>query len=85
MGVLRQMVTATIVTLVVIEIGLQIAAVAAPSLLSRAGDINDSSTITILCVGDSHTYGAPLPEADAYPAHSYSACSTNGFPSGASR
>ncbi len=62
------MVTATIVTLVVIEIGLQIAAVAAPSLLSRAGDISDSSTITILCVGDSHTYGAPLPEADAYPA-----------------
>lgn len=56
-------------TLVLIEVGLQLAsAVATPLLRRSAGRGGDAGTITILCVGDSHTYGAPLPEADAYPA-----------------
>jgi lysophospholipase L1-like esterase len=65
----RQVVIAVVGTLVLVEVCLQIAsAVAAPLLRRSTGAGGDADTITILCVGDSHTYGAPLPERDAYPA-----------------
>jgi len=58
--------------LLVLEVGLQVAGLVAPALLARRpphrtpGDAGD--VISILCVGDSHTYGAPLPVEESYPA-----------------
>ena len=65
---LRQALIAFVATLLVIEVGLQLASLVARPLLMRKSIHNASAdAITILCVGDSHTYGAPLPDEESYP------------------
>ena len=65
---LRQVVIAFVGTLVAVEILLQIAGLVARPLLARESSrAGPSDAITILCVGDSHTYGAPLPDHESYP------------------
>ena len=65
---LRQALIAFVATLLVIEVGLQLASLVARPLLSRKpGRDASRNAITILCVGDSHTYGAKLPDEDSYP------------------
>jgi hypothetical protein len=66
---LRQAFIALLVTLAGIELILQlVSAFGAPFFDRTAGVPGSPDAITILCVGDSHTYGAPLPEAESYPA-----------------
>lgn len=65
---LRQAAIALVVTLLVLEGALQLAGLFAGPMLTRSIDLPGGDAITILCVGDSHTYGAPLPEEEAYPA-----------------
>jgi hypothetical protein len=58
-----------LVGLVVAEIGLQVMGFVARQVVTRSGSGGtDAAEITILCVGDSHTYGLPLPEEESYPA-----------------
>jgi hypothetical protein len=54
--------------LVGLEVALRIGSLFAGAFLSRGGMRPESSRVTILCVGDSHTYGAPLPREQSYPA-----------------
>jgi hypothetical protein len=62
---------AIIAFLVGSEIALQIFGLGARIWLDGRADGSASTgtaaTITLLCVGDSHTYGAPLPRIDSYP------------------
>lgn len=46
---------------------LQAASWAAGTFGSRASLSADGDAVRILCVGDSHTYGLPLPRAESYP------------------
>jgi len=56
-------------SLLAAELALQVAAGVAGYWASRqAGDAAEPGTLTILSVGDSHTFGFPLPPEDAYPA-----------------
>ena len=65
---LRQVLIAFVATLLVIEIGLQLASLVARPLLARKAQRDTSpNAIIILCVGDSHTYGAKLPDEESYP------------------
>ncbi len=65
---LRQALIAFLATLLVIEVVLQLASlVARPLLMRRSSGDASADAITILCVGDSHTYGAPLPDEESYP------------------
>lgn len=65
---LRQALIALVATLLVIEVGLQLASLVARPLLARETSQDASrDAIVILCVGDSHTYGAPLPDEESYP------------------
>jgi lysophospholipase L1-like esterase len=65
---LRQALIAFVATLLVIEVGLQLASLVARPLLARKpGRDASRDAITILCVGDSHTYGAKLPDEESYP------------------
>jgi lysophospholipase L1-like esterase len=58
-----------VATLISAEASLQLASVIARQLVSRSGSSGTANDqMTILCVGDSHTYGLPLPEEDSYPA-----------------
>lgn len=51
------------------EAFLQLASVAARSWVEgRGGKVGAEGTLRILCVGDSHTFGLPLPEEESYPA-----------------
>ncbi len=50
------------------EITLQLLAFVLPEWSSRAGERSGNGAVTILCIGDSHTYGAPLPPEESYPA-----------------
>jgi lysophospholipase L1-like esterase len=51
------------------ELTLQLLGLLLPDWSSRAGELSGASdAATILCVGDSHTYGAPLPPEESYPA-----------------
>jgi lysophospholipase L1-like esterase len=51
------------------EIALQVASLVLPAMLVRSEcEYAEANALTILCVGDSHTFGAPLPAQDAYPA-----------------
>jgi hypothetical protein len=60
---------ATFVGLLLAELILQLAGVVVSRTYDRgAGSSGDADAITILCVGDSHTFGLPLPEEEAYPA-----------------
>jgi hypothetical protein len=54
--------------LVAMELTLQGAAWVVAQNVSRAGSAEVGDAITILCVGDSHTYGLPLPPEESYPA-----------------
>jgi lysophospholipase L1-like esterase len=53
--------------LVVLELVLRAAALVAPHLLDRAAHDDSRGGVRILCVGDSHTYGAMVRPASAYP------------------
>jgi hypothetical protein len=60
---------AAVVTLLSAELFLQAAGLVARSVASRAAPLEPGSgAVTILCVGDSHTYGLPLPREQSYPA-----------------
>jgi lysophospholipase L1-like esterase len=66
---LRQALIAFVLTLVGIELVLQLlGAFGAPIFVRGVPLPGSADAITILCVGDSYTYGAPLPEPDSYPA-----------------
>jgi hypothetical protein len=66
---LRQAAIALVITLVVLEIGLQLTSAMARPLFGRTvTGRGGTDVITIVCVGDSHTHGAPLAAEDAYPA-----------------
>ena len=57
-----------LLALVVIEVAWQLAALVTQIVYARsAGSAQREGALTILCVGDSHTYGAPLPEPESYP------------------
>ncbi len=62
-------VVALVGSLLAAELALQIAAaVAGRWAIRAAGDVSAPETITVLGVGDSHTFGFPLPAEDSYPA-----------------
>ncbi len=67
-SLLLKFLTAGLAALLSLELALQLAAVVAPTLLLRGGPVRDGEAIQIMCVGDSHTYGAPLPREESYPA-----------------
>jgi lysophospholipase L1-like esterase len=57
-----------LIAFVAIEVAWQLAALATRSLYARsAASAPREGALTILCVGDSHTYGAPFPEPQSYP------------------
>jgi hypothetical protein len=59
------------VALVAAEVSLQLASLVARTVSGRgsvAGAVPDDEVATILCVGDSHTYGLSLPQERSYPA-----------------
>lgn len=54
---------------VLLELALQLAAPLVRLTMSRAADVADpSAQLTVLCVGDSNTFGLHLPRVYAYPA-----------------
>jgi len=53
--------------LLLLELGLRAAGLVVRSVGQRDGGAAPGERV-VLCVGDSHTYGAPLPGEDAYPA-----------------
>src|SRR5262245_16376866 len=55
-----------LLTLAVAELALQAAALFAHG---RENDTHAENAYRVLCVGDSHTYGAMLPAVDSYPGH----------------
>jgi hypothetical protein len=55
-----------LLTLLLLEGGLQIAALLVPRLLTRAAEPSGDG-LRILCVGDSHTYGAGAALVESYP------------------
>ncbi len=57
-----------LIALVGIEVAWQLAALVTRNLSARSSaSAPRAGALTILCVGDSHTYGAPLPEPESYP------------------
>jgi lysophospholipase L1-like esterase len=57
-----------LIALVGIEVAWQLAALVTRNLYPRSvASAPREGALTILCVGDSHTYGAPLPEPESYP------------------
>jgi lysophospholipase L1-like esterase len=57
-----------VLAFVVIEVAWQLAALVTQIVYARsAASAPREGAFTILCVGDSHTYGAPLPEPESYP------------------
>jgi len=69
---LRKLVLAVaglVVGLLLAELVLQIASVVARQVVARRDSgVARVGGITVLCVGDSHTFGLPLPEEESYPA-----------------
>ena len=60
---------AVVGSLLAAELMLQLAGAFAGLLTDRGpGEAGPEGTITLLSVGDSHTFGFPLPEEDSYPA-----------------
>jgi len=58
-----------LVCLLAMEASLQLASLVLRGLARRAPTAAAAQgTVTILCVGDSHTFGLPLPEEESYPA-----------------
>ncbi len=65
----KRLILSLFVLFVTMEIGLQVASVVLPAFLVRSEDEHAQAyDLTILCVGDSHTFGTPLPSQDVYPA-----------------
>jgi hypothetical protein len=54
--------------LAAMELTLQAAAWVISQSVSRGETAEGAGIVTILCIGDSHTYGLPLPPEDSYPA-----------------
>ena len=66
--VMKRTLLFALIALVVIEVAWQLAALATRNIYARsAASAPREGALTILCVGDSHTYGAPLPEPQSYP------------------
>lgn len=59
--------TAVVATVLAVELALQAAAMLAPLVIHRGIGATSDDAVTIMCVGDSHTYGAPLPQEESYP------------------
>jgi hypothetical protein len=53
--------------LLLLELGLRAAGTILRSAGQRGGGRLEATDRVVLCVGDSHTYGAPLPREDSYP------------------
>jgi hypothetical protein len=51
-----------------LEVALRGGGLLAAAFFSRASPPVEAPGVTVLCVGDSHTYGAPLPREQSYPA-----------------
>jgi hypothetical protein len=56
-----------VAALLLIELGLRAAGAIVRSAGRRDGALVEAGDRVVLCVGDSHTYGAPLPREDSYP------------------
>ena len=65
---LGQAVGIVLLSLVGLEVALRVGSLLADAFFSRDAARIDASSVTILCVGDSHTYGAPLAREQSYPA-----------------
>jgi hypothetical protein len=65
---LGQAVGVVLLGLVGLEAALRVGSLFAGAFFSRSAASGDASRVKILCVGDSHTYGAPLPREQSYPA-----------------
>lgn len=65
----RSRLAALVIVLILVELALQLAAPLVRVAMSRERDLADpTATLTVLCVGDSNTYGLHLPRVYAYPA-----------------
>jgi len=58
---------AVVGSLVAMEAVLQLASLVVGAAVSARGEAAAGQGAVILCVGDSHTFGLPLPEAESYP------------------
>jgi hypothetical protein len=56
-----------LVGLVLLEVGFRVLAVVAPQALSRSRPVATDGGVRLMCVGDSHTYGAMVAPELAYP------------------
>ena len=66
--VVHQTFVALIATVLVLELTLQlVGAFGSPLFIRSSGIPGSPDATTILCVGDSHTYGATLPDEESYP------------------
>ncbi|GEM_PF-1887558 len=65
----RSRLAACLVVLALVELALQLAAPLVRVAMSREQDLADpTASLTVLCVGDSNTFGLHLPRVYAYPA-----------------
>jgi lysophospholipase L1-like esterase len=72
-----------VVGLVLLELFLRAAALVAPHLLDRAAHRVTADGVRILCVGDSHTYGAMVASDGAYPEQLERVLRRHGIPAAA--
>jgi lysophospholipase L1-like esterase len=56
-----------LVALLLLELGLRVAAAVAPALVLRSAAVRDDGRLRIACIGDSHVYGAFVPAGAAFP------------------
>ncbi|MFT7463085.1 MAG: lysophospholipase L1-like esterase [Pseudohongiellaceae bacterium] len=65
----RSRLAAILILVILVELALQFVAPLVRSAMSRERDLaNPDATLTVLCVGDSNTFGLHLPRVYAYPA-----------------
>jgi hypothetical protein len=66
--VIKRTLLYALLAFVLIEVAWQLAAFVTQVAYARSSaSAQREGALTILCVGDSHTYGAPLPEPESYP------------------